>query len=481
MDRERAELHLRLLAEAELRRAGPALRDTAAQSPDIARVARVTQALTPFHVLEAGVAEQILDDFWLALSTRRTGPRRLIRAQPLRHRAGPVPVAGSAGPRATLGRVVPLGQLIQVRGEDLSGEVYLLSYAQVASGPQLSLLARTGVRAWPRVPPLERFTAIDDRGTSYRMQVRDLGGEADGWTLMMEPDPAYDPRWLDLTTAPGEPAVRIDLVHSAQRSAAVTVSPAALSPGEHLLHAVAARLLAAGPGPRTAVADGLGDVIAALHAADVLPPFSPVPGQLAALCGNLNLSGHGITAPPAPDLPAPWLDVLAHQGGKIEAALACAAAAVTFPELDGIGLAILGLHTCEGRTVLHAHGSGPMCQMTSQPEEVYFWPTLWIRDSAGRWHATHTVGRSGIGGDTALRLEVVPPLSVATAWIEVLVAGQSAQARATLRLCWELSVSPGPVNGGSGARVPGLAAGGKCATVSPPPRPSLTSRRRRAW
>jgi hypothetical protein len=241
--------------------------------------------------------------------------------------------------------------------------------------------------------------------------------------------------------------VRIDLVCSAQRPAAVTVSPAALSPGEHLLHAVAARLLAAGPGPRTAVAGGLGDVIAALHAADVLSPFSPVPGQLAALCGSLNLSGHGITAPPARDLPAPWRDVLAYQGGKIQAALAYAAAAVTFPELDGIGLAILGLHTCEGRTVLHAHGSGPMCQMTSQPEEVYFWPALWIRDSAGRWHATHTVGRSGIGGDTALRLEVVPPLSGATAWIEVLVAGQSAQARATLRLCWELSVSPGPVNG----------------------------------
>ena len=78
-----------------------------------------------------------------------------------------------------------------------------------------------------------------------------------------------------------------------------------------------------------------------------------------------------------------------------------------------------------------------MCQMTNQPEEVYFWPTLWIRDSAGRWHATRTGGRSGIGGDTALRLEVVPPLSGATTWIEVLVAGQSAQARAMLRLCRE--------------------------------------------
>lgn len=155
--------------------------------------------------------------------------------------------------------------------------------------------------------------------------------------------------------------------------------------------------------------------------------------------------------------------MLAYQSGKIEAALACAAAAVTFPELDGIGLAVLGLHTCAGRTVLHAHGSGPMCQMTNQPEEVYSWPTLWIHDSAGRWHATHTIGRSGIGGDTALRLEVVPPLSGAT-WIEVLVAGQSAQARATLRLCWELSVSPGPVYGGSGARVLGSPRAG---SVSP--------------
>ncbi len=31
-----------------------------------------------------------------------------------------------------------------------------------------------------------------------------------------------------------------------------------------------------------------------------------------------------------------------------------------------------------------------------------------------------------------MRLEVVPPLSPATAWIEVLAAGQSVQARATL-------------------------------------------------
>lgn len=37
----------------------------------------------------------------------------------------------------------------------------------------------------------------------------------------------------------------------------------------------------------------------------------------------------------------------------------------------------------------------------------------------------------------ALRVEVVPPLSRATAWIEVLAAGQSAEVRATLPLYWE--------------------------------------------
>jgi len=35
-----------------------------------------------------------------------------------------------------------------------------------------------------------------------------------------------------------------------------------------------------------------------------------------------------------------------------------------------------------------------------------------------------------------MRLQVVPPLSRATAWIEMLATGQSAQARATLPLRW---------------------------------------------
>jgi hypothetical protein len=124
----------------------------------------------------------------------------------------------------------------------------------------------------------------------------------------------------------------------------------------------------------------------------------------------------------------------------------CAAAAAVLPDLDGITLAILGLHNCQGSTVVHAHVGGPMCRYVSyhlddpvsdHPDELYYWPVIWIRDSGGRWHTTRNRGQSGMNGEDALRLEVIPPLNRATAWIEMLAAGQSAQARATLPLRWQ--------------------------------------------
>ncbi len=125
---------------------------------------------------------------------------------------------------------------------------------------------------------------------------------------------------------------------------------------------------------------------------------------------------------------------LEHQGGTGRDG--CAAAAVAFPEPDGIRLAIPGLHTCLGDTVLQMHPSGPMCHVSHGPDELYFGPGIWIRGNGRHWRATRTRGRSGIGAEIALRLQVVQPLSHATAWIEVLAAGRSTEARATLPLRW---------------------------------------------
>ena len=67
--------------------------------------------------------------------------------------------------------------------------------------------------------------------------------------------------------------------------------------------------------------------------------------------------------------------------------------------------------------------------------ELDFPLRIWVRNGGGRWHATRAAARGWSAeddSDMTMRLEVVPPLSPATAWIEVPAAGQTVQARATL-------------------------------------------------
>ena len=480
----------------------------ALQTGTSSRVARVAQALTAVRALDREVADQILDDFVLALGTRRAGaadqqgpdPRSLLpssaahlplgvlmRARPSaasrRAAAGSFATAAAGGPGparspAAPGRVIPLGQVIAVRGGEVSGELHLLSYVQTALCARLTVITRArgefvppgiehgGMDRPVAVFPVDQFTARDDHGTSYATGLRgrrgrrpdELAGE-----VTLDPGPPPGTRWLDLTTVPGGPAVRIDLNpgNGPPGGAGVTVREAGTSPGEHLLHQMAIRLLLlalafphelrlhpAVPGPDrfSCVADGLGDAIAALQACGALSPLSPVPGQLAALCASLDVSGHGITARPAGQLPEPWLSMLAHyHRRKPEQALGrdgCAAAAVALPELDGIRLAILGLHNLDGSTVLYGHASGMTPGGRDGPPDVEsdFPLRIWVHDCRGRWHATRATARGWSAEDASemtMRLQVVPPLSRATAWIEMLTAGRSAQARATLPLRWQ--------------------------------------------
>ncbi|MGP0024042.1 MAG: RNA polymerase sigma factor [Streptosporangiaceae bacterium] len=236
----------------------------AARETRYARVSRVAQVLTGVGALDEEVADQVLDDFQLALASRQAGSGGqrmgwLARSASARRRPAWMPAAlthppGWAGPQVAPGRVVPLGQRLAVRGADVTVELYLLSYARTACGPQFSVFARTRGQSgrWESARPhlFVPFTATDDRGTTYQAGIRDISSGPMGWTLMLRPDPPHEPRWLDLTTTPGAPAVRIDLGPTAPGTrlpgaADVTVRNAALSPGEHLLHTIAAQLLAA--------------------------------------------------------------------------------------------------------------------------------------------------------------------------------------------------------------------------------------------
>jgi len=474
MNRERAETYLRQLAEAELRRARTLPADLFRTRRDTARLTLVAQALLAVGAVDAGAADQIQAGLELAVAVRQPGPvnqaspgqrglspdalmrlARLMHRFPRRTAAAALPVSGlSAGhtrpaPQRASWRAVPVGRVIPIRDGDARRELLVVAYVQSADG------ARFTTAGWP-FHPFTPFTAADDRGTRYQIS---FPGEMRPRELPLSPDPPHQIRWLDLITAPGEPATRIDL-DPPSPAPQVTVTRNATSPGELMLDVIAARILSGGPlafrkdnpgQPAAAddrlhafVADGPGDIVAALHAVGALSAASRVPGQLAGLCNRLGISGHGITAP-ADDLPERWRSLLTSyhrrkpQAGSAPGILAATVAEL--PELDGAQIAILGLHHGEARTIVHLLASGVTLEGDWEyARAVRPLPVLWIRDSGGRWHTTRTTGVSPMWGDPReimLWLAIMPPLDPGTAWIDVVATGSSAEVRARLPLSWE--------------------------------------------
>ena len=476
MNRERAETHLRLLAEAELRRATTWPADGGLLDEcHSARLELVAQALHAVHAFDMGAANEIQAELALALGVRQArrglsglAPNAQANLARLMFRP-PSPSAGHHRPPSPHApwRVVPVGQVIRTRADDLQGELHLLAYMQTAAGARFTVVSYRGPgqaperhRPPPGVPLAHQFTAVDDQGTSYQFSAS-LGRVHAEWSgvLDLRPNPPHEIRWLDFSTTPGEPATRIDLNSQQARSAPppeITVTPAAVSPGELLLTYIAAGFLAlaspeqvplhpsaARPGPLSQAADGLADIIAALQAAAALSPSSRLPGQLAGLCARIGISGHGIVAPPTGDLPEPWLSLLEYcRRGKAERAPApdCAVMAMELLELDGARVTVLGLHNGEHGQFLHLLASGVTPEYTWPYGMVANrMPVLWLRDRNGRWH-TARPARSAQLRDTddfMLWLRVVPPLDHGTPRIDVVAAGQSAEVRARLPLSWK--------------------------------------------
>jgi hypothetical protein len=426
---------------------------------------------------------------WTAgLTGPRPGPQRFARGRPLvrmsklmpgRLTPGPASAGpASAGPAsagtASAGtspggtspngpdRYVPVGLMILFHDELVSGELDLMSYAHTAAGARFTATWRARDPLGSRhhgLPPVEAMTVTDDRGGRYELLFATKGRPESTCDLTLRPDPPPDIGWLEIT-APGEQAVRVDLARRTERPEP-QVNQVSLSIGEHLLNRIAERLLTLAPehwldarrqlagfpaaSLVTNLAGGLGATVAALEAAEVLSPHSPVPARLAALCASLRIGGHGITAAPAPDLPEPWLSMLTHyHRRKPDAAPAgdgFAAVAAALPELEGIRLVLLGLHNYDGGTWMDtlALGQLPSPQQGALGLDIAFPLSVWVRDGAGRWHAARPAGWYDEGGEAALTLRLTPPLSRSSAWIEVLATGRSAEVRATLPLCWGYS------------------------------------------
>jgi hypothetical protein len=455
MDRERAETHLRQLAEVELRRA------TAPGDLGLGYAGRlplVAQALIAVGAVDVGTADQIHAELDLALAARYLAagatPQQLARLIGVRPPRAVTETFTAS--RQGSWRVVPVGQVIRIRDDEIRGELGLLAYLQTTQGGRFTAAGRMhGPAPGPGTQPLRpglpvsrQFTAADDKGASYtvRFSFRTgiTGSAVWAGVLDLRPDPPHEIGWLDLRTAPGEPATRIRLDPQIP-APDITVTRKAHSPGELLLDVIAARILTsaesvwqdnpgqlADAGLRAFVGDGPGDIVAALQAAGALPPSSPAPGQLAGLCARLGITGHGITAPPAADLPDRWVSMLTcyHRRKPY---------VTPAPELDAARLAVLGLRHADRGTILHLHAGG----VTMEDDWEYYravrpLPALWIRDHAGRWHATRDYAPRPLGDDgkVTVDLAIAPPLEAGTPWIDLAVAGPSAQIQARLPLRW---------------------------------------------
>ena len=459
MDRGRAETHLRQLAEAELRRATT---PGALSRGHVGRLPLVAQALIAAGAIDVGAADQIQAELDLALAARYQAagaiPQQLARLHEVRP---PRAVTETfTAPRQPPWRAVPADQVIRIREDEIRGELGLLAYLQTAHCGRFTAAGwMHGPAPGPGAQPprhahllvSRQFTAADDKGTSYTLRFSFMTGITGSavWAGV-----------LDLRTAPSEPATRIRLDPQDPQIPAPenTVTQPAHSPGELLLDVIAARILTSAgtvtqdnPGQlagataelRAFVGDGPGHIVAALQAAGALPPSSPAPGQLAGLCARLGITGHGITVPPAVDLPERWLSMLTRyhrrQPYVTPASGSWAATAAELPELDGVRLAVLGLHQAQCGTILHLHAG----DVTMEDDWEYYravrpLPALWIRDHADRWHATCDYAPRPLGddGEVTLELAIAPPLEAGTPWIDLVAAGLSAEGRARLPLSW---------------------------------------------
>jgi hypothetical protein len=287
--------------------------------------------------------------------------------------------------------------------------------------------------------PYDQLGAVDDLGTRYTLQLQGGVISADTWRgiARLSPAPPRGARRLDLV-GDGTRLMQLPLRQSALRGRLATppaTEPATVPPGERLLVLAAERILAGEdargpvPGPEP------GEIITVLTETGAIAADSPVPGQLAAVCQRLGTAGHGITVPPATQIPARWASVIAQRdtlgpGGGPEVFVPLAD---VLPDVDGARFALAGLSTAAGESHLHVVSSG----LPRLAEWfAYNWTpgfSWWVRDGAGNWHVA-MAGEPCTSGDgmQAFQLRLAPPLTTIPDAAELVVTGPATRVRATV-------------------------------------------------
>jgi hypothetical protein len=478
---EQAETYLRLLAEAELRRA-PVFPGPGSQPH---RVALAATALASADAIGLDAAWRVVADFQAACALRAGDPLpAMLTLRSPSWQAGPPASLGQPGPavRHSVLRflsssyrlawtpppaapdppdapaAVPIGATLPLppEREGWYGELQLLALARTGTEAAITVATRwagqTRRSATPRPQhaPFHEVAAVDDRGGSYRAALWDMGIEdgRDWWDchLGLTPAPPDGIRWLDIGPGARGRYVRVGLATPEWAAGLATQPVPPVAAPARLLDRAGDELLASGPASRAAgrsLAARVALLITDLTGSGVLAADDPAVARLLGLGWRLGVD-LGLPADgriPRAGLPAAWHSMLA-DGDATDGPVGAAAFAANLPEIGGAWFSLAGLRSARDGATLHVmasgwtphgngwvvHGLGPH----SDPGQVTL--TWRARDSAGRWHLVsgmHWGSQQGM-----IQLRFVPPLHPAATSLEVMVSDGSRQVAATVPLDW---------------------------------------------
>ena len=459
-----AETHVRLLAEAELRRAALAPRfrwldedfKEGGEPPEevgLLRVKAALNALCRVGAVSEERARSVVGDFVAALAARGLHDPGALLA--VLRTGGSPPPAGRAGPaspaRPPAGqyRAIPVGAALPASRDGHEGAVHLQS---LVLAPDRAAIVTSFVSTWRDVtsypedpaarlafPPFGGAGLTDNHGRRYQLNFSTgEGGWLEAGLLDISPLPPDGVHWLELPTVPGS-VLRIELADPdpAPRAAShESLPPAAV--GEQLLTAVAETMLGGGALAgieATRLAGSLAEVTAALRAAGALPASSPVPAQVAALCQRRAIEVRGRLAGQARSvrLPEAWRSILTQRrNGPPEGRTGLAPVAAVLPEIDGARFVLAGLASWEHQASLTVLCWGwPPERGEFRPSRPFSW---WARDDAGRWH----VGRIGTFNAVpgTFHVEFTPPMPPGTAALDIMLTGSASRVTVSVPLRW---------------------------------------------
>lgn len=415
----------------------------------VGRVRYVGMALAAVGALDEAVAEAIAGDFETAVAIRsREGRGNLVP-----HRIRPRTRGSQATATGTAGSVWAgqIGQMLRLRSEDMTADLWLLSLIRTATQTAFSVTGRIH-RLGPRgsFGGFQGISAVDHQGRTY--YVHYSGGVGVDQTvdgrLDLHPELPSGVPWVEFYVDSHQGAIlRVDLT-AGPTAGPVTVEPTGtFDAAGRLLDAVAEGLLVRPPSPDV-IFESPDELVAGLEAAGALPPRSLAASRLAALCQQAGLDAGGRLAAelaagerPAAELPESWTSVLAYLGRRHRPAVKPGIAPVTvvLPELNGIRFALAGLRSGAESTLLTVVGAGLPEMASGGSFGLHWYPWLpWsIRDSGGQWHVTELRAYESYGSEyTTLRLQLVPPLARSVTRLEVVVPGRGARVRASVPVDW---------------------------------------------